>query len=151
MHQGSTPSLYRKLLPALLMLALLVICGSGRALAQDCTEWTLVIEESVPPCAYPLIVETVWGPDRERSPNDLPLGHTAPGTYTYIVPKRMGNPLPFQWAQISGTAGGTEIGGQLKAGQSADINIGCCCCVQMEVVDAGGGCITVTVREAKCP
>ncbi len=133
------------------MLALLAIAGSSRASAQDC-EWTVVIENTVPPCAFPLIVESSWGPGPVRIPLTSPFtGFDAPGTYTFPVPRQMGNPMPFRDAQISGTQGGSEVGGKLKAGQTASINIGCCCCVEMEVAEDANGCITVTVREGKCP
>lgn len=133
------------------MLAFLAIAGSSRASAQDC-QWTVILDPNLPPCSYPLIVESSWGPGPVKIPLDSPFnGFDAPGTYTFPVPKQMGNPMPFRDAQISGTQGGSEIGSKVKAGQTADINIGCCCCVQMEVTEDGNGCITVTVRDGKCP
>ncbi len=136
------------------MAVLLGSMGSGIAMAQACPEnWTLNIEENVPLCAYPMFVQTIWGPapgTRSPLPSTTP-GFSSPGNYIIPAPTPREN-FPFRLAQISMHAFGDPIASvELKVGQDSTINIGCCCCVHMEVA-AEGDCFVINVRrEPKCP
>lgn len=158
MRHPSTPSWRGRLATILLMLGLLLVLDSGIASAQgNCTtgEWTLNVDPSVPLCAYPLIVETGWHRpvDMIRAPD--PAAGFPPITEagTYIYPVAPGDPVPtFLGAYIVRTVNPFDQATDIVApGSTESVEIGCCCCVQIEVTTDGTDCVIVNVRSGPCP
>lgn len=136
---------------AFLMVMALLFANARTASAQDCPDliWTVNIDADVALCAFPIIVETAWGPTETRSPDpatDFP-GFTTGGTSaTFPLPEV--TPRPFRHAYITSAVNPLEVLGDIKvaAGESKTVPIGCCCCVILEVVKDDQNCVTVTVR-----
>lgn len=151
MIRRSTTSNRLRIVAILLMFAAFLAVDSRTASAQ-CETWTLTVAPDVALCAFPLIVETAWGPAGVRSPDAASgfLGVFAPGTsFTFPVPPDPNR--PFVHAYITNAIDPVDIIEDITVaiGETKTVLIGCCCCVEVQVVQDPSQCITVNINSKR--
>lgn len=151
MIRRSTHSNCLRIVAILLMFAAFLAVDSRTASAQ-CDTWTLNVAPDVALCAFPLIVETAWGPNEVRSPDPTSgfLGVYTPGSsFTFTVPPDPDR--PFVHAYITSAIDPLDIIGDITVavGETETVTLGCCCCVDVQVVQDASQCITVNILQKR--
>lgn len=153
MIRRSTHSTRLRIVAILLMLAAFLAVDSRMASAQCPTDsWSIVVAPDVALCSFPLIVETVWGPGAVRSPDPTSgfVGVYAPGsTFTFPLPPEPSK--TFVHAYITNAIDPVDIIGDITValGETKTVPIGCCCCVDVQVVQDPQQCIIVNINRKR--